>query len=63
MIVFMPLILPYRCHGCNWRGFLGRFNFISSARLNRGLNGAVFLAFVILGLYQLLSYYGVRLIP
>jgi type II secretory ATPase GspE/PulE/Tfp pilus assembly ATPase PilB-like protein len=63
MIVLMPLIRAYRCHGCNWRGFLGRFDLLSSTRLNRALNGAVFIVFVLFCFYQIVTYYGIRLIP
>jgi hypothetical protein len=61
--LFIPIIRPYRCHACNWRGFVGLLPLVSKQIPNRTLNGAIFVFAVLLVTYQALVYFGVKVIP
>lgn len=40
--VFIPFLRTFRCHACNWRGYMGTLKILSEAKANIIANGFLF---------------------
>src|SRR6185312_10702636 len=61
--LFIPFIQPYRCHACNWRGYIGAFGLLRAALVNPIFNAFLFLSIVTVVVLQLLSVIDLDFLP
>jgi hypothetical protein len=51
----VPVVKPYRCHACNWRGYMGVLPFTSDRAANLWINAIGYLAILIAAMTFIVS--------